>query len=303
MSDSTTCPSCDASVPAGATFCTSCGAKVGGSPTQAPSAPESPPDDDATRVDHPGLGDTTQVFAPPPGPAPPSAPGPPPAAPWQPAEAPAGPSGAAGPPPAAPWDPPPSPPQPWAQPPPPPGPGGWPQPPAPTSASSAQWGAPAHAPADTSRTGATQPSPLGGLAAAVGAVLVLAGLFLPWIGNNQDDAGYEASGWDLTSGDRALESVDPYIVLALGIVGLVIAGLLLAGLARPLVRLAAVVAGLAVVAVLVRDWMTITDLVADQRGSSFEVSAQIGFYLAIAGGVVLALASLVPAATRSSSGR
>jgi hypothetical protein len=300
VSDSTICPSCDASVPAGATFCTSCGAKVGGASAAASPAPSehgAGSDADATRVDAPGLHDATEVFHPP---AAPGAP-PPPAAPWQPSEsAPPSPSGT------APWDPPapPSPP-PWQQPPPQAGgQGGWGQPAPQAPPTSEQWGAPAPEPAPSSSS-AKAPSPLGGLVAAVGSVLVLVGLFLPWIGNNRDDGRYEASGWDLTSGDQALESTDPYLVLALGVVGLVVAALLFTGLARIIVRIAAVIAGVAVVAILARDWMTITDLVADDQGvdSTFEVAAQLGFYLTIAGAVVLALAALAPATKRSSSPR
>lgn len=309
MSDSTTCPSCDASVPAGAIFCTNCGARVGGTAAAAGDAAPTPSDhrsgsgagDDATRVDTPGLHDATEVFHPPASPAaPPPAPAP---APWQPAEA----SAAAAPSVAAPWDPPAAPsPPPWQQPPPPAGgPGGWGHPAPQAPPGSGQWGASAPGPAPAPASDAKKPSPLAGIIAVVGTVLVLVGLFLPWIGNNQDDGRYEASGWDLTSGGQALESIDPYLVLALGLVGLLLAALLFVGLARPIVRIGVVVVGLAVVAILARDWMTITDLVADDPAvdSSFEVSAQIGFYLTIAGGVVLALAALAPASGRPSSAR
>jgi uncharacterized membrane protein YphA (DoxX/SURF4 family) len=130
--------------------------------------------------------------------------------------------------------------------------------------------------------------------AILGAILVLVGVFTPWISNNQDDPQFEASGWDLAAGDKALESTDPYVLLALGAVALAIGAILLLGVLRPVARIAAVVVGLVVIAIMVRDWLSIADAVTD-RGSDFEITAQFGFYLAIAGGVVTALASLLPA--------
>ena len=93
VSDTTTCPSCSTSVPAGAAFCTTCGTRI---------APAEASATDATRVETAGLHDATQVYAPPPAPA----------SPWQPADAPAAPPPApaawgAPPPPAAPAAPPP----------------------------------------------------------------------------------------------------------------------------------------------------------------------------------------------------
>ncbi len=54
MTDTTTCPTCAATLPAAAVFCTNCGARLGGAPPVPASAPPPPPVD-PTRVDNPGL--------------------------------------------------------------------------------------------------------------------------------------------------------------------------------------------------------------------------------------------------------
>lgn len=300
MSDSTTCPNCRATLPDGATFCTSCGTRIG---EAAAAAPPSPPED-ATRVDTPGLHDSTQVFSPPPAA---------PAAPWQPAEsstpppAPAWEAPAASAPPAPPsWEAPPAaaPPS-WEAPAAPAAPA-WNQPPAqqaqpwqqPGGAPPQQWGgaqAPGQqwgAPPAATSSASTGGSPIGGLVALVGGVLTLIGLFTAWIGTNLTDD--TTTGWALASGDEGLKSNDPYLILALAIGALVLGVLLFTGTSRSIVRIAAVVVGVAVVGTAARDWMSIADLAKDLP-SSVKIEAKFGFYLTIAGGIVTAVAALLPA--------
>jgi len=286
VSDTKDCPNCSAQLPASATFCTSCGTRIGegaqGAPPPSSSAPE-----DATRVDNPGLGDSTQVYSPPPVAPPQQSYAP--SAPWQPADAPSSPP--PGPPPAAPWNPPGN--QqapPWQQPQQQPQPAGPPQGWGAPAGGAPQWGAQAPAPgASGTKDGG---SPLGGLVALVGGVLTLVGLFTAWVGSNQTDV--TTSGWDLVSGDKGLKSNDPYLVLALGIGALVLGIVLFTGVARPIVRIVAVVVGLAIVAVAARDWLSIVDLVKDAP-NDVKITAEFGFYLTIAGGIVTALAALLPA--------
>lgn len=301
LSDTMACPNCSASVPTGASFCTSCGHNLVNTPAAAP-APSGPDVEDTTRVDTPGLHDHTQVIpepAPPPaGPAswsPPQSPGPAPAnTPWSPApaDAPAGGStawaqpGAA--PPAATW-----------QQPAPPAQQGW-GPPGPASA----WGGqPGGAAAPAWQTTPTpqetgKGSPLGGLLALLGGVAVLAGLFTPWI---TGDVAKAISGWDLTSGDTAFKSNDPYALLALGAAAIVIGILLFSGGLGGLAKLAAIAVGVATVVVCVIDWMSITDVVKDKFAASANVSAGFGFYLTIAGGTLAALAGLLALLSQSRS--
>lgn len=294
MSDTTTCPNCSATLPSGAAFCTTCGTRL--APAEAP-APEAPAAD-ATRVDNPGLHDATQVFAPPP--APPAAP----AAAWQPAEA-ATPPPLPGPPPAQPgWGAPPA-----SPPPPPAAPAAWP-PAASTAPPPTTWGAPGAAPASPATWnqapagawGAPAPapaaaaggggSPLGGLVALVGGLLVLVGLFTAWLGNNVTDD--TLSGWELLDGDNGFETSDPYLLLALGIVALALGVALFRGVARTPVRIVAVLVGVGVVVTHARDWMDIADI-AKALPQGVEITAQFGFYLGIVGGILVALAALLPA--------
>lgn len=286
MSDSTTCPNCSAPLPAGATFCTSCGTRTGEASPEAPSEASSAPPADATRVDQTGLHDATQTYSPPSSSAlaPPS--------PWQPADAPSDP-----PPAPSSWETPPSaaptgapawqsqaPAWQQAQPAAPPQAWGTAPPPAPP-----QWGA---APAAAPSTAKDGGSAIGGLIAVLGGILTLVGLFTAWIGTNVNDE--TTSGWALASGDEGLKSNDPYLILALGIGALVLGVLFFTGAARLIVRIAAVVVGVAVVATVVRDWVSISDL-AEDLPSTVEITAQFGFYLTIAGGVVTAISALMPA--------
>lgn len=301
MSDSTNCPNCSATLPAGATFCTSCGTRLA---EPAAEAPPSPPED-ATRVDTPGLHDSTQVFSPPP--AAPAAPwqpaessSPPPAPAWEAPAAPAPPAWEASPAGPASWEAPAAPAAPpWNQPPAPPNqpapawqqPGGAPpqQQWGGAQAPGQQWGAP---PATSSSAAGTGGSPIGGLVALVGGLLTLIGLFTPWFG--PDGPGESISGWDLASSDTSgLESIDPYFVLALGIGALVLGVLLFTGAARKIVRPAAIVVGLLVVVICVRDWLSVADIIRDIPGA--EVKQEFGFFLTIAGGVLTAVAAVLPA--------
>lgn len=290
MSDTTTCPSCGNAVAAQAAFCTNCGHRMESAAPAAPTAPAdstpppapilpppasfSPPAEaDATRVDTPGLHDSTQVYTPPSS-----------STPWQPADQ-SSPT-PTGPPTTAPWSPPESPPAPpWQQ-------------PAGPAAHDQPWGAP-QATAGQGQTSSGEKSALGGLAAILGGIATIVGLFLPWLESNQD--GVDASsGWNLTSGwapasgANQLTSNDPYIVLGLGIAALVIGFMLLQGVARPIARIAAVVVGVAVIGVLVNDWMQVTDHISDMS-SDIEVSQAFGYFVTIAGGVLTALAAILPA--------
>jgi len=286
VSDSTTCPNCSATLPAGAAFCTSCG-------TRTPEAPDAAaaPAGEATRIDNPGLTDATQTYSPPP------------TSPWQPADGPSAP-------PAPPsWEAPPSAPTAapaWQSPAPAtwsPPPGQQPQAPAwqqappgaapPKAWGTAppgppQWGAAPAAPATTATKGG---SVLGGLIALLGGIITLIGLFTAWIGTNVNDE--TTTGWALASGDEGLKSNDPYLILGLGIGALVLGVLLFTGAARIVVRLALIAVGIAVVATAVRDWTSIADLAKDLP-STVEITAQFGFYLTIAGGIVTAIAALMP---------
>lgn len=289
MSDTTVCSACQASVPGAAAFCPSCGSPVNGS-----SAPSNPSGgaglgDDDTRVDM-SRNDSTQVF-------PASEPagaqgGEGPSAPWSPTGSGGGPSAS--------WNPPPAPPAPaWQQPPPGPAYG-----PPPTSAQPAwgtppgqgtPWGAPAQTP--PAAMTATR-SPLGGIAALLGALLTLVGIFTAWVGSKGSagvvGSGKDLSGWDLTSGDFFLKSKDPYLLLVLALIAIAVGVARFAGALHPIARIAAIVVGVAIVAILIRDWLSIVDVVKNTLPSSFKVKQKFGYFLAVAGGVVTAASGLLP---------
>ena len=292
VTDTIACPSCGAQLPAAAAFCTSCGQRVAADPTV---------------VGTPGLNDPTQVVPPeapphPNPPAPPMAPppmvheaplAPPPApssGPWGPASTGAAPDG---PPTTAPWDPPANPPPPsWQQPTPPMEPQAWAGPGGMAPAS--VYGtapAPAGAPAATGR----RPSIAGGLAAIVGAVLTIAGVFSGWVTLRPQGSSETVSMWSLASGDGFLKTNDPYVLVALagcaGLVGL----LLLVGVGRTVARILAIVLGLAIIGVVAADWMSISSFVEDNFPTTFQAQTAIGLYLAVAGGVITAIAGLLPA--------
>ncbi|MBX3286514.1 MAG: hypothetical protein KF703_14295, partial [Actinobacteria bacterium] len=135
-------------------------------------------------------------------------------------------------------------------------------------------------------------SPLGGIAAAIGGVLVLVGLFTAWLGNNVTDE--TLTGWELTDKANGFETSDPYALLALGVVGLVLAGALFLGKARTPARIVAALAGLAVVGVHARDWSDIAGI-AEKLPKGVEITAQYGFYLGIVGGILLIVSAALPA--------
>jgi len=292
VSDTINCPNCAASLPMAAAFCTNCGNRMA-SPSPPPppvtSPPPLPPLDDPTMVNGVAVSDPTQAFpaAPPIGTAPP----PPPSAPWQPA---ADTSNT--------WAPdqstqPPAPVPAWVQ-------------AAQSLASSPQ---PPTAPpppssspaAGTGRSGTGGGSPLGAILALVGGVLTIVGTFLPWVTNNLSDAGL--SGFDLTAGDKGFllpdgtmltfESPDPYALVALGALALLIGVMSFGATTRKVGRILAVVGGVAVIGLLVRDWMSLAQVVSDNAPASFEIRSAIGFYLAIAGGGLTALSALMPSKT------
>lgn len=291
MSDTTTCPVCSTNLPGVAAFCTNCGTRL--TPAEAPAAPPPLPID-PTRVDDPAMNDATQAFPVAAPPAPPIAPPPLPASdqssPWQPSPPSTG-QWAPGP-----VDNPPAPEVPsWVQ--------------AAQSLSTAP--PPPAAPAPPYGTAApTTPaagkagggSPLGALLAMVGGVLTIVGTFLPWVTGNLSDSGL--SGWDLTSGDKGFlmssgslltfESADPYALIALGVLALILGALSFGGATRRLARVAAVLVGIGILGLMVRDWTSLAAVVSDQAPADFSVSSAIGFYVAIAGGAVVAISALMP---------
>ncbi|MEO6988290.1 MAG: hypothetical protein ABI239_06545 [Aquihabitans sp.] len=131
--------------------------------------------------------------------------------------------------------------------------------------------------------------------ALVGGVLTLAGLFTAWFEITVGGVSDTITGWELASGDKGLESKDPYILLALGIGAVVIGVLLFLGQKRSLVRIAAVLVGIAIVGVTANDWMTTADLFKDLFAESDKLAGAFGFYLTIAGGIVTAVAAVLPA--------
>jgi hypothetical protein len=154
------------------------------------------------------------------------------------------------------------------------------------------WGA---APAAPPAAAAKASSPLGGIAAIVGAVLTIAGVFSGWVTLGPEGSTVTDSGWSLTTGDGFLKSNDPYVLVGLAAAAVVIGLLLFVGAVRPLARLGAIGVGIGIVAVTALNWMAIADFVTDNFTSDFQADAAIGFYLAIAGGIVTAIGGLLPA--------
>lgn len=136
------------------------------------------------------------------------------------------------------------------------------------------------------------------MVALIGAALTIVGVFSGWVTLDPGGNSETVSGWSLTGGGGLLKSNDPYAILALGVVGALIAILLFTGTARTLVRIAAVVVGVAIVAVAAVNWSSIASFVTDHLPTSFQASTAIGFYLAIAGGILIAIAGLFPAAKK-----
>ena len=145
--------------------------------------------------------------------------------------------------------------------------------------------------------------------AALGGLLTLVGLFLPWVKSGSSDAGL--SGWDLTSGNKGFltdsgmltfESMDPYILLVLAVGGLITALLAFSAGTRSTSRILGVVAGVGIIGLMIRDWTSLANVVETKAPSTFEVSSAIGFYLAIAGGALVLLSALMPSQAKKEPG-
>ncbi|MCU1371452.1 MAG: hypothetical protein JWO77_2646 [Ilumatobacteraceae bacterium] len=274
MSDTTTCSQCGTEVPAAAAFCTGCG-----QPLRAAAPP--PPVDptvDPTRVETAGLNDATQVAPPPP---------PPTSAPWSPPA-----PGAAQPP-----VPPPAPPS-WQQPVAPPGAATFT--PAAPPASGPAWGTPAPqagAPvwgqqAPEREAPSRRGSVLGGLVGVIGSVLAIVGIFSGWVKLGSTGT---VTAWSLTEGDGLIKTQTPLVILALAGFALAFSLALFTGLARTPVRIITALLGIAIVGVTAANWAQIAAFITDTFPPSFEATTAIGFYLTIAGGVLVLIASLLPA--------
>jgi len=308
VSDTTTCSNCGTEVPPTASFCTGCGQPL--SAAAAPPPPPPPPaaeptsGDDATRVETPGLNDATQVTPPPPSapaPSPYAAPAPPPPA--APASGPWGPSSSE-PPTAAPWSPPTTTGQPaspaapaapsWQQPTAPPAPAGYPpagadwQPAG--AAAAAPWGAATEA--DAAPKKQTGGSVFGGLIGLIGAVLVIIGVFSGWVKLGSTGT---VTAWSLTEGEGLLKTQTPYAILVLAAASVVVSLVLFTGIARTLARIVAALLGLAIIGATAANWGEIASFVTDNFPSSFEATTAVGFYFAIAGGVLVFASALMPA--------
>ena len=260
MSDTRACPACRAQVPVLAAYCTECGEQL----------PEPVAGDDPTRVGTPGLGDPTAV----------------------------GPTFAAQPT-TAPWNPPADPPPPtWQVPVAPPATDAR-QPTTPDWASSPatppppSWN-PDDAPSARARSA---PSVPGGVAALIGAALTVVGVLSTWVTLEQGDNVERISGWSMTSDSGFLTSDDPYLLVGLAALAAVGGILLLVGSARTLVRIGLALVGVGIVGITALNWFAIADFVTDNLSTSFQVSTAVGFYVAIAGGVVTGLAALLPGRT------
>ena len=138
-------------------------------------------------------------------------------------------------------------------------------------------------------------SVLGGVVALVGAVLTIVGVFSGWVTLDPGSNSETVTAWSMTAGDGLLKSNDPYVLVGLAVLAGVLAVLLFAGVARTFVRIVTVVTGLGIVGVVAYDWSSIASFVNDHLPSTFQASSAIGLYLAVAGGVLVAIAGLLPA--------
>ena len=103
------------------------------------------------------------------------------------------------------------------------------------------------------------------------------------------------TAWSLTQGDGLLKSQTPYAIVALASVAGLASLLLFTGIARTPVRIVTALVGLAIIGVTAANWAEIASYVTDTFPSSFQANSAIGFYLAIAGGVLVFVAALLPA--------
>ncbi len=202
----------------------------------------------------------------------------------------------------APWNPPASPPPPTWQPPtaPPPGAATFTAP-GPAQSAPPTWGQGNAGATGVPAWGDAQPAApatkgsssfLGGLVGLVGAVLTIVGVFSGWVKLGSTGT---VTAWSLTAGEGLLKSQTPYVIVALAGLGGLAALLLFAGIARTAVRIVAALTGIAIVAVTAANWAEIASFVTDNFPSSFKATSAIGFYLAIAGGVLVFVSALLPA--------
>lgn len=160
------------------------------------------------------------------------------------------------------------------------------------AASPSTW-TPSSTPAPVPSPGASKGGSVGGgVLAIIGAILVLVGVFSPWLGSNQGSD--TITGWKLREASSGFETKDPYLLLAIGIVAIIVAIVLFVGIARTLARVVVVLLGLAVILTHVRDWVDISDIV-EKLPTSVKITAEYGFYLGIVGAVLLIVAALLPA--------
>ncbi len=313
MTDTLSCHNCGTVLPPDAAFCTKCGTKVeAGASSETASSPTSDAamvPEDVTRIETPGLHDTTRVIpeAPPteapmawsapaasPAPersgwAPPAAPSPPP--PWQPPPTAATEQRA--------WQPPPQPPQwareepagaqPWSGPSPPSAPPSQWQQPAPDA-----WPTAGPTPVSSRKSSAT----LAAILAFLGAILLVVGVFTLWL-QSATGSSVKLTGWEMITVDKgdasSLKSPDPAILLGIAAASIAVGGLLVAGRYKILMRILLIAAGIGVAVVLVRDYLSIKDAVKKAFSAGTTIDFQYGFWIAAAGGVVLIVAALVPA--------
>jgi hypothetical protein len=146
----------------------------------------------------------------------------------------------------------------------------------------AAWGGPA-APAAKK---ATLPAAL----AIVGGALTAIAVFLAWYTAKAGGLTESYSAWDTFNGGKTvpLESIDPLILLVLGIAVVGLGVLVLMGQAK-IGSLLLLVAGVAVIGVAIRDWMSVVD-VAKDLPSSVKISGGAGLYLTYFAGALTALA-------------
>lgn len=160
-------------------------------------------------------------------------------------------------------------------------------PPAPGAAQA--WSAPTDAP---SRSGGA--TPLAGVLGIIAGILALVSPFLAWFSINGVAGGdLSYSMWKILTGgdDVPLDSPDAIFVLVAGLIAVVLGVLILKTRSKALSGLL-LVAGLVVIAVAVRDWMSISDLAKDLP-TTVTLDGGIGLYLAYAGGGLAALAGLL----------
>jgi len=152
-----------------------------------------------------------------------------------------------------------------------------------------QWGAPA--PAGGSSGGGS--SSIAAILGIVGGAVGILSTFLAWFTVKGGGASKSHSLWALLSGgdDVPLESNDAIFLLIAAVAAVALGVLAMKGKAQ-LASILLIVAGLAMVVVGVRDWMSVADLAKDLP-SSVKIEGGIGLYLAYAGGAVAAIGGVL----------